>query len=94
MLLLALALLAAAPSAQERARSVLGRVGCQTCHDSKVSIANTDALFVYDLQNDKWAQGLDDKQLGQLLVRSANASKEDLKIVRSFVDAEIKARHP
>ena len=94
MLLLAIALLAAAPSAQEQARSVLKRVGCQKCHDSKVSIANTDALFVYDLQNDKWAQGLDDKQLGQLLVRSANASKEDLKIVRSFVDAEIKARHP
>ena len=47
MLLLAIALLAAAPSAQEQARSVLKRVGCQKCHDSKVSIANT--RFSYDL---------------------------------------------
>ena len=60
-LLLAVAI--AAPPVKEDTRSVLRRSGCQTCHDSAVSVEHTDALEQFDLKDPKWSDGMTDRQL-------------------------------
>ena len=75
-LLLAVAI--AAPPAKEEARGVLRRSGCQTCHDSALSVEHTDALEQFDLKDPKWSDGMTDRQLPILL--------------RRFIDSELQAR--
>lgn len=87
-----LALLLAAAPAKEDARGVLRRSGCEGCHDSAVSVAHTDALEQFDLKDPKWSDGLTDRQLPLLLKRMGGRPKEDVAVVRRFVDAELTAR--
>src|SRR5437879_12150735 len=78
-LLLAVAI--AAPPVKEDARSVLRRSGCQTCHDSAVSVEHTDALEQFDLKDPKWSDGMTDRQLPILLQRMGERPKADLAVV-------------
>ena len=92
MLALALALAMSGPSPKEEARIVLRRVGCQKCHDSALSVEHTDALAQFDLKEPEWSARLSERQLPILLVRMGNRAAGDVKIVRRFVDAELRAR--
>jgi hypothetical protein len=92
MVALMLALAISDPSAKEEARTVLRRVGCQKCHDSALSLEHTDALGQFDLKDPNWSDGLSDRQLPILLVRMGKRAADDVKIVRRFVDAELRAR--
>ena len=89
-LLLAVAI--AAPPAKGDARSVLRRSGCQTCHDSALSVEHTDALEQFDLKDPKWSDGMTDRQLPILLQRMGDRPKADLAVVRSFIDTELRTR--
>jgi len=89
-LLLAVAL--SGPPPKEEARLVLRRVGCQKCHDSTLSTEHADALAQFDLKEPDWSDGLTERQLPILLVRMGKRAPADVKIVRRFVDAELRAR--
>jgi hypothetical protein len=89
-LLLALAL--SGPPPREEARVVLRRVGCQKCHDSTLSTEHPDALAQFDLRHPNWSDGLTERQLPILLARMGKRAPGDVKIVRGFVDAELRAR--
>ena len=82
----------AAPPAKEDARGVLRRSGCQTCHDSAVSVEHTDALEQFDLKDPKWSDGMTDRQLPILLQRMGERPRADLAVVRRFIDSELQAR--
>jgi hypothetical protein len=89
-----IALLLAAPAAREEARKVLKSARCDKCHDSAVSATNTDALAVYDLHEDDWPRRMRDEQLPRLLGRLRSAPAEDRKVVKRFIDVELRARRP
>lgn len=89
-LLLAVAI--AGSSAKEDARRVLRRIGCQSCHDSDVSSANGDALMQFNLHDQDWSSGMTDRQLPLLLGRMKGREASDIRTVKRFIDAELRAR--
>ena len=91
MVVLLLALLVAAPPSREDARKALRRAGCQTCHDSEVSVQHTDALEQFDLHDPNWSDGMSAHQLPKLLTR-LKSSPADSKVVQAFIEAELAAR--
>jgi hypothetical protein len=81
-----------ASSASRTERDVLASARCNQCHDSTVSAANQAALAVYDLAEPRWAARMTDAQLPKLITRLKGAPAADQKIVRDFIEVELKRR--
>ncbi len=91
-MVICIALLLAASPAREPARQVLKSNRCDACHDRVVSSENPRALAIYDLQDDDWPARMTNAQLPKLLGRLRSASAADRKVVREFIDAELRNR--